>query len=114
MTSPRAYLDYNATAPLRPRAREAMLAALDKLGNPSSIHAEGRTARGLLETSRGKIAAGVGTAARNLVFTSGATEAANLALTPHLRAGREFQPLRLAAVLRRRASLRREGPPFSH
>ena len=58
----RAYLDYNATAPLRPRAREAMLAALDKLGNPSSIHAEGRTARGLLETSRGKIAAGVGTA----------------------------------------------------
>ena len=95
MTSPRAYLDYNATAPLRPRAREAMLAALDKLGNPSSIHAEGRTARGLLETSRGKIAAGVGTAARNLVFTSGATEAANLALTPHLRAGRESSPFDL-------------------
>ncbi|MGC1860764.1 MAG: cysteine desulfurase, partial [Methylocystis sp.] len=54
MTSPRAYLDYNATAPLRPRAREAMLAALDKLGNPSSIHAEGRAARGLLEAARGK------------------------------------------------------------
>ena len=95
MTSPRAYLDYNATAPLRPRAREAMLAALDKLGNPSSIHAEGRAARGLLETARGKIAAGLGTAARNLVFTSGATEAANLALTPHLRAGRDSAPFDL-------------------
>ena len=95
MTSPRAYLDYNATTPLRPRAREAMLAALDKLGNPSSIHAEGRAARGLLEGARGKIAAGVGTAARNLVFTSGATEAANLALTPHLRAGRDSAPFDL-------------------
>ena len=95
MTSPRAYLDYNATAPLRPRAREAMLAALDRLGNPSSIHAEGRAARGLLETARGKIAAGLGTAARNLVFTSGATEAANLALTPHLRAGRDSAPFDL-------------------
>jgi cysteine desulfurase len=95
MISPRAYLDYNATAPLRPRAREAMLAALDKLGNPSSIHAEGRAARGLLEGARGKIAAGVGTAARNLVFTSGATEAANFALTPHLRAGRDSAPFDL-------------------
>ncbi|MGA8170600.1 MAG: cysteine desulfurase, partial [Methylocystis sp.] len=42
MTGPRVYLDYNATAPLRPVAREAMLAALGALGNPSSIHAEGR------------------------------------------------------------------------
>jgi len=95
MTSPRAYLDYNATAPLRPRAREAMLAALDRLGNPSSIHAEGRAARGMLEGARGKIAAGLGTGARNLVFTSGATEAANLAVTPHLRAGRDSAPFDL-------------------
>lgn len=95
MNSPRAYLDYNATAPLRPRAREAMLAALDRLGNPSSIHAEGRAARGLLEGARATIAAGVGAAARNLVFTSGATEAANLALTPHLRAGRDSAPFDL-------------------
>ena len=72
-----------------------MLAALDRLGNPSSIHAEGRAARGLLEGARGKIAAGLGTATRNLVFTSGATEAANLALTPHLRAGRDSAPFDL-------------------
>jgi cysteine desulfurase len=95
MIPPRVYLDYNATAPLRPSAREAMLAALDRLGNPSSIHAEGRAARGLLEGARAKIAAGIGTAARNLVFTSGATEAANLALTPHLRTGRDSAPFDL-------------------
>jgi cysteine desulfurase len=95
MTPPRVYFDYNATAPLRPAAREAMLAALDTLGNPSSIHAEGRAARGLLEGARQKIAAGVGTAARNLVFTSGATEAANLALTPHLQTGRDAAPFDL-------------------
>jgi cysteine desulfurase len=95
MTRPRVYLDYNATAPLRPQAREAMLAAMDALGNPSSIHAEGRAARGLLERARETVAAAVGTAARNLVFTSGATEAANLALTPHLRTGRDAPPFDL-------------------
>jgi cysteine desulfurase len=89
---PRAYLDHNATSPLRPQARAAMLAAMDTLGNPSSVHAEGRAARAMVEDARAVIARGIGTAARNLVFTSGATEAANLALTPSLQTGRESAP----------------------
>lgn len=80
----RVYLDHNATSPLRPQARAAMLAALDLLGNPSSVHSEGRAAKALLEDARASIARGVGAAPRNLVFTSGATEAANLALSPGL------------------------------
>jgi len=92
MANPRAYLDDNATAPLRPCARDAVVAALETLGNPSSIHAEGRAARALLEGARAAIAAGVGAAPRNLVFTSGATEAANLALTPHLQSCGETAP----------------------
>ncbi len=93
--SPRVYLDYNATAPLRPQARDAMLAAFDTLGNPSSIHAEGRAARALLEAARATLATGVGTAPKNLIFTSGATEAANLALTPHLQLERDKTPFEL-------------------
>lgn len=88
----RAYLDHNATSPLRPQARTAMLAAMEAVGNPSSVHAEGRAARSAIETARAKIAAGVGTAAKNLVFTSGATEAANLILTPFLQHGPEEAP----------------------
>ncbi|MBY6240167.1 cysteine desulfurase family protein [Methylosinus sp. Sm6] len=85
----RAYLDHNATTPLRPQARAAMLAALDMVGNPSSVHAEGRAARAAVEGARAEIAAGVGTATKNLVFTSGATEAANLILTPFLQRGHD-------------------------
>lgn len=48
----RVYLDYNATAPLRPEAREAMIDAMELLGNPSSVHAEGRAAKGLVERAR--------------------------------------------------------------
>jgi len=95
LATARAYLDDNATAPLRSCAREAVLAALDLLGNPSSIHAEGRAARGLLEKARATLAAGVGAAPRNLVFTSGATEAANLALTPHVQTCGETAPFDL-------------------
>ena len=78
----RIYLDWNATAPLRPAARAAMLAALDQVGNPSSIHTEGRAARGLVETARGQVAALVGGDADHVVFTSGGTEANALALSP--------------------------------
>lgn len=85
----RTYLDFNATSPLRPEARAAMLAALDRGGNPSSVHAEGRAARSLVEAARRQIAAGLGTAPENIVFTSGATEAANLALTPSIQAGKQ-------------------------
>jgi cysteine desulfurase len=80
--SGRTYLDWNATAPLRPEVRAAVVAALDELGNPSSVHREGRTARRLLETTREAVAALVCAEARNVVFTSGATEANMLALTP--------------------------------
>ncbi|KAA5601706.1 cysteine desulfurase family protein [Blastochloris sulfoviridis] len=77
----RAYLDWNATAPLNEAARAAVLAALDA-GNPSSVHAEGRDARVIVERARAEIAAAIGAAPRQIVFTSGATEANALALTP--------------------------------
>jgi cysteine desulfurase len=78
----RTYLDWNATAPLRPEARAAVIAALDELGNPSSVHREGRTVRRLVEQARERVAMLIGAEARNIVFTSGATEANMLALTP--------------------------------
>ena len=77
MAQSRAYLDWNATTPLHPAAREAVIEALDTLGNPSSIHAEGRAARAILERGRADVAALVGAEAENIVFTSGATEAVN-------------------------------------
>ncbi|HLQ19509.1 MAG TPA: aminotransferase class V-fold PLP-dependent enzyme, partial [Tabrizicola sp.] len=75
----RTYLDWNATTPLRPEAKAAMAAAMDVVGNPSSVHAEGRAAKSLLEKSRAKIAAALGADGADIVFTSGATEAASLA-----------------------------------
>src|SRR5450631_3208955 len=81
----RVYLDWNATTPLRPEAREAMAAAWDLSGNPSSVHAEGRQARKLVEEARASVASAVGASPRNVIFTSGGTEANALALTPGLR-----------------------------
>jgi cysteine desulfurase len=78
----RIYLDWNATAPLRPQARSAVAAALDLSGNPSSVHAEGRAARRMVEEARESVAALVGAEPRNVVFTSGGTEANALALAP--------------------------------
>src|SRR5712691_10883483 len=86
----RAYLDWNATAPLRVQARAAMAVALDACGNPSSVHGEGRAARRLVEEAREQVAALVGAEPRNVVFTSGGTEANMLALAPGLGAGREL------------------------
>jgi cysteine desulfurase len=83
MAARRIYLDWNATAPLHPGARAAMLEAMDCVGNPSSIHAEGRAARALIERARVDVAALVGGEAENVVFTSGATEA----ISAVLRAG---------------------------
>ncbi len=83
----RVYLDWNATTPLRPEARAAMAAAWDLVGNPSSVHAEGRQARRLVEEARASVAAAVGGLSRNLTFTSSGTEANALALTPGLRSG---------------------------
>jgi cysteine desulfurase len=83
--SDRVYLDWNATTPLRREAKEAMAAAWDIGGNPSSVHAEGRRARRLVEDARASIAGAIGAPARNVIFTSGGTEANALALTPGLR-----------------------------
>ncbi|MDB5452751.1 MAG: aminotransferase [Caulobacteraceae bacterium] len=81
------YLDYNATAPIRPEARDAALAAMETLGNPSSVHAAGRAARALVETARGEVAALVGVRAGSLTFTSGGTEANALAIESAILAG---------------------------
>lgn len=83
----RIYLDWNATTPLRAEARMAIAAASELCGNPSSVHAEGRQARRLVEEARGVIAGAVGTEPRQVVFASGGTEANVLALTPGLRRG---------------------------
>lgn len=83
----RIYLDWNATTPLRPEARQAMAAAWELSGNPSSVHAEGRQARRVVEEARARVAGAVGASPRDLVFTSGGTEANALALTPGLRRG---------------------------
>jgi cysteine desulfurase len=83
----RVYLDWNATTPLRREARAAMEAAWDLAGNPSSVHAEGRQARRLVEEARAALAGALGALSRNVVFTSGGTEANALALTPGLRRG---------------------------
>ena len=79
-----AYFDWNATAPLRPEAKAAVAAALEVTGNPSSVHAAGRAARHLVEAAREKVAALVGASPREVVFTSGGTEANALALSPAL------------------------------
>src|SRR5439155_985731 len=76
----RIYLDHNATAPLGPEVREAMLRFLGPPANPSSAHREGARARSALETARAQVAALVGAAPAEIVLTSGATEANNLAL----------------------------------
>lgn len=76
----RAYLDWNATTPLRPEARQAMLAAMDIVGNPSSVHAEGRAAKMAMERARDDVARALGAEGADLVFTSGTTEAAAMVL----------------------------------
>lgn len=85
----RIYLDANAGSPLLPEAREAMAAALGSAANASSIHAEGRRARLLIEDARVEVAKAVGAKPDSVIFTSGATEAAAFALTPNLLSGGE-------------------------
>lgn len=81
-TGERVYLDHNATTPLRPAVRDALIRAFDAWGNPSSVHAEGRAARAAIETARGRIAAAVHGLAKDVILTSGATEALNTLLRP--------------------------------
>ncbi|EKS28443.1 cysteine desulfurase family protein [Afipia felis] len=85
MAKTRVYLDWNATAPMRSQAKAVMLQAMDLQGNPSSVHAEGRAARKIIEDARANIAKALGARSADVVFTSGGTEANALALTPGLR-----------------------------
>jgi cysteine desulfurase len=93
----RLYLDWNATTPLRAEARAAMIEAMDIVGNPSSVHAEGRAAKALIEKSRHRIAAALGADGADIVFTSGATEAAALACAGHDLACAEIEHEAVAA-----------------
>src|SRR6266849_9078921 len=86
MTRRESYLDWNATAPLRPEAAAAIAAALDRCGNPSSVHRWGRAARQMVERAREAVAALIGATPEGIVFVSGGTEANHLAL---LGSGRE-------------------------
>ena len=74
------YLDYNATAPLRHEVRDAMIAVMDEPFNPSSVHGFGQRARALVDEAREAVAARVGAAPEEVIFTSGGTEANALAL----------------------------------
>ncbi len=96
MSTERVYLDWNATAKLLPEARAALLEGLDLAGNPSSVHREGRAARTAIEKARRQVADLVGADPAHVVFTSGATEAANTILTPDFRMGRS--PVRLGGL----------------
>ncbi|MFK7881307.1 cysteine desulfurase family protein [Roseobacter sp.] len=89
----RVYLDHNATTPLRPEARNAMIAAMDVMGNPSSVHAEGRAAKGLMEHARTQVAGLVGCAPSQVIFTGSATEAAALAVAQKNQHGGVFASL---------------------
>ncbi len=85
--SGRIYLDYNATAKVRPQAVASVVQALELGANPSSVHAAGRAAHALLEAARDKVAALAGARAQDVVFTSGGSEANTLAITSAVRAG---------------------------
>jgi cysteine desulfurase len=85
MSQARLYLDHNASSPLRPAAADAMARALSLMGNPSSVHAEGRAARAALEQAREQVASALGARPSDVVFTAGATEALNTLLRPAMR-----------------------------
>jgi cysteine desulfurase len=88
----RAYFDWNATTPLRREAGDALQAALALTGNPSSVHAEGRAARRVIEEAREEVARLVGAGAADVIFTSSGTEANALALTPAIETAAEKRP----------------------
>jgi cysteine desulfurase len=91
----RTYLDYNATSPLRPEVAAVMTRAFELPGNASSVHAEGRAARAEIEAAREKVARLVGARTKNVIFTSGGTEASNLILSSSFRRLGQPGPLRL-------------------
>ncbi|GBD49320.1 cysteine desulfurase family protein [Methylopila sp. Yamaguchi] len=89
----RVYLDHNATTTTRPEAIAAIAETLATVGNPSSVHADGRGKRRLVEEARAKIARLVGAQPSGVVFTSGGTEASNLALSSSIRDPRDPRPV---------------------
>ncbi|MDA7425990.1 cysteine desulfurase family protein [Thalassococcus lentus] len=105
----RVYLDWNATAPLRPEARSAMIAAMDVVGNPSSVHAEGRAAKALVETARAQVAAAFGADGADVVFVSGATEAAALACAGRDLVGADIEHDAVASWIEPSLSLTESG-----
>src|SRR5215471_1030672 len=106
----RVYLDWNATAPLRPEVRAAVSVALDMVGNPSSVHGEGRAARRVIEQARTSVAGLVGAEAAAVTFTSGGTEANVLALTPAIEvAGDKTRCSRLLVSAVEHVSVRAGG-----
>lgn len=86
MSACRIYADHNAQTPLRPEARAAVERVLSSFGNPSSVHAEGRRAKAALDDARESVAASVGARSADLIFTSGAAEANNLAIAGGVKA----------------------------
>lgn len=98
MSHARVYLDHNATTTTRPAVIAAMTEVLGATGNPSSIHAEGRAKRKLVEEARRSVAALVGGSSDCVTFTSGGTEASNLALSPSIRDARDPRPVTRLAV----------------
>src|SRR5437667_12769848 len=109
----RIYLDHNAGASLRPEAREAMLRFLGRPGNPSSAHREAARARGAVEAARAEVAGLIGAGPAEIVFTSGATEANNLALRGVVRApaGPVTTAIEHASVLETARALEADGAP---
>jgi cysteine desulfurase len=93
------YLDHAATTPMLPEAIEAMTAELARIGNPSSLHASGRRARRIVEESREIIAEALGARPSEVVFTSGGTEADNLALKGIFWARRKGDPARTRVLV---------------
>ncbi len=110
----RSYFDRNATAPLRPQAADALREALSVPGNPSSVHAEGRAARRLVEEAREEVAALVGARPGDVFFTSSGTEANMLALTPAIQTADERRPREKLLISAIEHSSVRAGGRFPH
>ena len=92
----RVYMDYNATAPLLSCAKDAMILAMDELGNPSSVHREGQMARRMINQARAQVAHLCDADPAHVTFVSGATEAAYHLLTPDYKMGRS--PIKVAKL----------------
>jgi cysteine desulfurase len=113
------YLDHNAITPMRPEAIAAVRDALDVFGNPSSVHAAGRAARDVLDGARARVARALGAAPAEIVFTSGATESAAIAIRGALRGaptGRRrlvVTAVEHPCVLSLARALEREGTPLT-